>query len=148
MEITEWLLFKLSKRTNLNPKQDPLAAKSSALRDWKLLNNDDVTFLFDLIDNNEQEGRLVNDAISTTEIFEILERDIEKFILNDPSVLGEGLQLKKSQYFFADGSRLDLLLYQPDEEKWIVVEVKKDKVGRQAKNQIKHYMKLCNKELG
>jgi hypothetical protein len=148
LEITEDLLNNLSKKANLNPNQSPLAAMSSALRTWKELNEADVKLLLHLIKDNEKAGRLTKNILSTEEVFQVLERDIEKFIARNPEVLGEGYTLERQQHIFSDDSRLDLLLNDPTRNCKIVVEIKKGNIGREAKQQIKHYMKLCKEELG
>ncbi|MDI3311338.1 MAG: endonuclease NucS [Thermoanaerobacterium sp.] len=148
LEITPILLNQLSKKANLNPKLTPLAAISSALRTWKELSDEDVRLLLRLINENEKSGRLSNTTLSSEEVFQILERDIEKLIAGNPKILGEGLILEKQQYIFSDDSRLDLLLHDKKNDCRVVVEIKKGKIGREAKQQIKHYMKMCQKELG
>jgi len=86
--------------------------------------------------------------LATEEVFQILERDIEKYIANNPDMLVEGYCVEKIQKTFKDGSRLDLLLHNSETGERIVVEIKKDRVGRDAKQQIKRYMELCRGELG
>src|SRR5699024_6523822 len=148
LELTPELLNQLTQKPNLSPNQTTLAAISSALRAWKILNNEDVDFLLQCIDENEKSGRLSNTTLSTEEVFEVLERDIEKFIAINPEILGEGYILEKQQHIFSDDSRLDLLLYDKENDCRVVVEVKKGMIGREAKHQVKRYMKLCKKELG
>ncbi|TDL77627.1 DUF91 domain-containing protein [Rhodococcus qingshengii] len=148
LELNERFLKQLSRPANLNPNQTPLAAMSSALRKWKLLSNSDIKLLLDLIRENDKKGRLTNKLLSTEEVFQVLERDIEKFIASNPEILGRGLRVLKQQYIFSDNSRLDLLLHNPMNNEILVVEIKKDKIGREVKQQIKHYMELCKNELG
>lgn len=148
LEITEDLLNQLSKRANLNPNQTKLAAISSALRTWKVLCESDVKLLLNLIRANEKAGRLTNTVVSTEEVTQILERDIEKFISRYPEIFGNGIIVEKQQYVFSDESRLDLLLHNTTTDCRIVVEIKKGRIGREVKQQIKHYMNLCRDELG
>lgn len=147
LEITEKLLSNLSKKANLNSKQTKLSAISSALRKWKLLNKSDIELLLNEIQTNEIAGRLTKTVISTQEVTQVLERDIEKFIVLDPKIFGDGVTIEKKQHVFSDESRLDLLLYDKLSDSRIVVEIKKGKIGREAKRQIKHYMNLCIDEL-
>ncbi|SOC41446.1 endonuclease NucS domain-containing protein [Ureibacillus acetophenoni] len=147
LEITPDLLSKLSKPANLNPCQSLLAAISSSLRTWKELNSADIDYLLDLIKINEQKGRLTENILSSEEVFQLLERDIEKYIANNPSILDPNYILVKSQHIFSDESRLDLLLKNEKNDEYIVVEIKKGPIDRNALKQIKHYMKLCEKEL-
>lgn len=148
LEITSNLLNNLSKKAKLNPAQTPLAAISSALRTWKELNDEDVSLLLELINVNEKSGRLSNTLLSTEEVFQVLERDIEKFIAKNPEILGNGYVLEEQQYIFSDDTRLDLLLHDEINNCKVVVEVKKGMIGRETKQQIKRYMKLCREELG
>ncbi|MGG3507978.1 endonuclease NucS domain-containing protein [Paenibacillus lautus] len=148
LEITPQLLSKLSKPANLNSNQPPLAAISSALRTWKQLNSNDITLLMDEINRNEEKGRLTNNILSSNEVFQVLERDIEKLIASQPTILDDNYTLERSQIVFSDDSRLDLLLKDRVNNEYIVVEIKKGAIDRQALNQIKHYIKQCQKELG
>ncbi|CRK80383.1 endonuclease NucS domain-containing protein [Neobacillus massiliamazoniensis] len=148
LELNEGLLKQLSRPAKLNADQTTLAAISSALRTWKELNVSDITLLLVLIKGNEKKGRLNNRLLSTEEVFHVLERDIEKYIASNPEILGEGLKLLKQQHVFSDESRLDLLLKDTLNDEIIVVEIKKDRIGREVKQQLKHYMRLCEDELG
>lgn len=148
LEITEKLLSELSRPAKLNPNQSLLAAMSSSLRTWKKLNKTDIRMLNNLINDNEYEGRLQHTLLATEEVSQILEADIEKFIANNPEFIAKGFTEVKQQHIFNNGTRLDLLLKNPKTGEGIVVEVKKGRVGREAKKQIKGYMKLCEKELG
>ena len=147
LEITPELLSKLSRPANLNPSQTFLSAISSALRTWKELNQSDINLLLDLIEQNESKGRLTNRVLTAEEVFQILERDIEKFIISNPAILGANYTIEKSQHIFSDESRLDLLLRDTSNNEFIVVEIKKGPIDRNALNQIKHYIKLCKEEL-
>ncbi|MGG5796093.1 endonuclease NucS domain-containing protein [Bacillus nitratireducens] len=147
LEITPELLSKLSRPANLNPSQTLLSAISSALRTWKELNQSDINLLLDLIEQNESKGRLTNRVLTAEEVFQILERDIEKFIISNPAILGANYTIEKSQHIFSDESRLDLLLRDTSNNEFIVVEIKKGPIDRNALNQIKHYIKLCKEEL-
>ena len=148
LEITPELLSKLSKPANLNPNQSPLSAISSALRTWKQLDSNDVSFLLDNINKHEKKGRLTHNILSSNEVFQVLERDIEKLIASEPTILNKNYMLEGSQIVFTDESRLDLLLKDTINNEYIVVEIKKGPIDRQALNQIKHYIKQCKKELG
>ncbi|WP_394238311.1 endonuclease NucS domain-containing protein [Niallia oryzisoli] len=148
LEITPELLSELSRPANLNHNQTTLlAAISSSLRAWKELNNSDIDYLLNLIQQSENKGRLTNNIITSEEVFQILERDIEKFIASNPSILNPNYVLEKSQLIFSDESRLDLLLKDFSNDEYIVVEIKKGLIDRNALNQIKHYIKLCKEEL-
>ncbi|MGR5869163.1 endonuclease NucS domain-containing protein [Bacillus pacificus] len=147
LEITPELLSKLSRPANLNPNQSLLSAISSALRTWKELNPSDINLLLDLIEQNESKGRLTNRVLTAEEVFQILERDIEKFIISNPSILDVNYKIEKSQHIFSDESRLDLLLRDTTNNEFIVLEIKKGPIDRNALNQIKHYIKLCKKRI-
>ncbi|MGG2066940.1 endonuclease NucS domain-containing protein [Bacillus sp. S14(2024)] len=120
LEITPELLSKLSRPANLNPGQTLLSAISSALRTWKELNQSDVDYLLNLIEQNENKGRLANRILTAEEVFQVLEKGIEKFIVSNPAILDENYKLEKSQHIFSDESRLDLLLRDTSSNEFIL----------------------------
>lgn len=146
-ELTEEVLQKLSRPANLNPNQAQLAAMSSALRTWKQLSDRDVRFLLEQIYKNEDKGRLTNTTLSTEEVFQVLERDIETYIASNPEQIQQGFILEARQLKFSNGKRLDLLLKNDATNERLVVEIKKGLIGRETKSQIKEYMKLCKNEV-
>lgn len=142
--LNKEILSKLSNPPKLNPNQTELAAISSALRNWKKLTEKDVEYLLKLIRENEEQSILKDTFLSIHEIEQLDEEDIEKFIAKNPYVLGSKLKLYKRQYVLKSGKRIDLLL--KDKEGLIVVEVKKDAVGKEAYKQVKGYLKEVKEE--
>lgn len=143
--LTPEILNKLSSRPRLNPKQTELAAISSALRNWIKLNKKDVEFLLSQIEKNEQKGHLKDKFLSSYEVEQLQEEDIENFIAMNPQKLGRNLEFFKRQYVLESGERIDLLL--KDKKSIVVVEIKKGSIGRDVYNQIRRYMKEVKKRV-
>jgi len=82
----------------------------SATRAWRELTDEDVTVLKEAI--RWSETRLGAALLSTDEVAEVIEKDIERFIGENPSrigeTLGKSLKLRRSQQPTGDG-RIDLL---------------------------------------
>ncbi|WP_237441000.1 endonuclease NucS domain-containing protein [Bacillus thuringiensis] len=144
--VTPELLAKLSKPANLNMRQPIQAAMASALRRWKELSEADVQFLIRLIQEQEEKGLLKGVVLSTEEVKQLDERDIEEFLYRNPSVLGSSYKIIKRQLVFKDRTRLDLLLQHSQTKEYVVVEIKKGRVGREVLKQIKGYMRWVLKE--
>ena len=142
LELTKELLNNLSRRPNFNPNQTNLAAISSALRVWKELNKSDVDYLLEEIKKNQGKSFLKETYLSTQEIQEIDEIDVEKFISLNPESLGSGLVLFEKQLVLDENNRLDLLLKNPKSGELVVVEIKKGQLGREVYKQISNYIKL------
>jgi hypothetical protein len=130
--ITENLLSKLSRRPE------------SISRPWVKLTEKDVQLLLDEIEKSEERGFLKDTFLSSSEVQQLLEEDIETFIWNNPHVLGAHLNAYKRQYILGSGNRLDVLL--KDENKLLVVEIKKGAIGREAYRQVSEYMKEVKNE--
>ncbi len=121
--------------------KDTLASLSrkprGIVRPWLKLNDNDITLLLRLIEKNEEQGFLKDTFLSSYEIEQLREHDIEGFIYNNPATLGEFKPLKR-QYQLASGNRIDLIL------KGLygitVVEVKKGAIGPEAYKQLKGYI--------
>lgn len=141
LELSKTVLNGLSRKPNFNVNQTELASISSALRTWKELSSGDVRYLFNLIEKNQKQSFLYDTYLSSDEIREIDESDIEKFLCNNPQVFGEGLKLFKQQDIMGNGTRLDLLLINNQTDELIVVEIKKGSLGKEVYSQIKNYIK-------
>lgn len=141
LELSKAILNGLSRKPNFNPNQTELASITSALRTWKELSNGDVRYLLDLIEKNQIQSYLYDTYLSSDEIRQIDEADIEKFLCNNPQVFGAGLKLFKQQDILGDGTRLDLLLINNQTDELIVVEIKKGSLGKEVYNQIRNYIK-------
>ncbi|MEW9053598.1 MAG: DUF91 domain-containing protein, partial [Neobacillus sp.] len=64
----------------------------SISRPWVKLSNKDVEFLIDRIEEFEKEFYLKDTYLTTEEIGELLEKDIEDFLYNNPNYIKEGLE--------------------------------------------------------
>ena len=82
--------------------------------------------------------------MSTDEVTEIIEKDIEGFIEKNPNLIGESLKLERRQLATPVG-RIDLL-FEDKQGNPIVVELKLNKIGRAAINQLRRYMDWVKKE--
>ena len=124
----------------------------SATRQWRELTKRDVRVLLKEIKRNERKGFFHPTLLSTDEVTEIIERDIENFIERNPLVVGKSLplvvgkslKLVRRQYDTPVG-RIDML-FEDKRGKKIIVELKLNKIGRDAVNQIRRYMSYVRKE--
>jgi hypothetical protein len=64
---------------------------------WRELTDDDVETLLEAIKLSE-EGSPVEAILSTGEVTEVIEKDIETFIERNPSLLGRSLKLEARQF--------------------------------------------------
>ncbi len=113
-------------------------------RPWIRLEKEDVKFLLNEIDNYEKKSFLKDTFLSSDEVEQLLEGDIERFIESNPKMLDKNLSGYKRQYVLKSGDRLDLLFR--DKEGLVVVEIKKGAIGREALKQIKRYLKEVKSE--
>lgn len=116
----------------------------SISRPWIKLSNQDVNFLLDEINKHEKKGFLKDTFLSSSEVEQLLEYDIESFIESNPQTLDKSLRKFKRQYRLKSGNRIDLLL--KDTEDLVVVEIKKGSIGRDEINQIMKYLKEVKSE--
>jgi len=111
---------------------------SSATRAWRELPESDVNVLLRDIERNEKEGFRVDTVLSTDEVLEIQEADLENFIVRNSELLGSGLVLKGRQVDTSEG-RIDLL-FEDKSKNLVVVELKLGDIGKGALNQLRGYM--------
>jgi len=116
----------------------------SATRAWRELKGTDVEILLEAIKLSEKEGIHTEAILSTDEVTEIIEKDIENFIEKNLSFIGDDLKLNRRQ-LDTDVGRIDLL-FEDRRQNLIVVELKLNKIGREAINQLRRYMKWVEKE--
>jgi len=146
------LLFdkSLAKKTSLNIKfpkgKTETQAIGSAARSWRELTNKDVEVLLKEIRLSEEKGVVIEKALSTDEVTEVIEKDIEEFIEKTQTLIGESLKLKRRQLDTPNG-RIDLL-FEDKKGNLVVVEIKLNKIGRAAVNQLRRYMEWLKKETG
>ena len=144
------LLFdkNLAKKLSLNIKfpkgKTETQAIGSATRAWREITDKDVEILLEAIKSLEKEGVGVETILSTDEVTEIIERDLENFIEKNPSLIGESLRLERRQLDTPAG-RIDLL-FKDKKGDLIVVELKLNRIGRDAIKQLRRYMKWVKKE--
>jgi len=138
------LAKKLSLGIKFSKNRTETQAIGSATRAWRELTDNDVTVLLNAIDSSENEITGVKTILSTDEVTEIIEKDIECFIEYNPSLIGKSMTLKKRQLDTPVG-RIDLL-FEDKKGNPTVVELKLNKIGRDAVNQVRRYMKWMKKQ--
>jgi hypothetical protein len=118
---------------------DKLSARPKSIsRPWVKLSDGDIKFLTDEINKYEEQNFLKDTFLSSSEVEQLLEEDIEGFIESNPQKLDKNLRTFKRQYVLKSGERADLIL--KDKEGLVVVEIKKGPIGRETYNQIKRYL--------
>jgi len=138
------LAGKLSLNIGFPEGRTEAQAIGSATRAWRKLTDKDVEILLEAIKRFEEEGTVAEAIWSTDEVPEILEKDIERFIEKNASLIGEALELKKRQLDTPVG-RIDLL-FEDEEGNPTIIELKLDKIGHAAVNQLRKYMNWAKKE--
>lgn len=114
---------------------------SSATRAWRELTENDVKILQSEIERSEKEGFSHDTILSTDEVLEILEVDLENFITRNSRLIGSGLVSVGRQIETPVG-RIDLL-FEDKNGTLIVVELKLNQIGTGALNQLRGYMNYC-----
>jgi hypothetical protein len=117
---------------------------SSATRAWRELTEKDVKILLTEVEKNEREGFNQDTILSTDEVMEILEVDLESFITRNSQLIGFDLALAGRQIETPVG-RLDLL-FEDKTGALVVVELKLNEIGTGALNQIRGYMRYYRTE--
>jgi len=69
----------------------------SATRAWRELTDKDVEIILEATKSLEKEGICVETILSTDEVTEIIEKDLENFIEKNPNLIGESLRLERRQ---------------------------------------------------
>jgi len=118
----------------------------SISRPWVKLDSTDVELLLSRIEASEKEGFLKDTFLSTGEVQQIMEEDIETFIQSNPHVLGAALRFFRRQHVLQSGDRADLIL--EDNDGLMVVEIKKGAIGREAFQQVSKYLRQVRTEFG
>jgi hypothetical protein len=138
----------LAKKISLNIKfpkgKTETQTIGSAARSWRELTNKDVDVLLEEIRLSEEKEVVVEEVLSTDEVTEVIEKDIEAFIEKTPTLIGKSLKLKRRQ-FDTPAGRIDLL-FEDKKGDLVVVELKLNKIGRDAVNQLRRYMKWLKTE--
>lgn len=138
----------LAKKLSLNikfPKGKPESQRiASATRACRELTDKDVKVILGDIKSYEKMGSPIEDVLSTDEVAEVIEKDIEGFIERNPRIIGKSLKLKKRQLDTPAG-RIDLL-FEDRAGNPVVVELKIGSIGRDAIKQLRRYMDWLKKE--
>lgn len=118
-------------------------AIGSATRAWRELTDKDVDILIKEI---EKIDVIRPETILTTdEVKEVIEKDIEGFIEKNPDLIGKSLKLKHRQLGIPPVGIIDLF-FEDKKGNPIIVELKLDQIGRDAINQLRRYMNYIKKE--
>ena len=144
------LLFdrKLANKLSLNIKFSPSRSETqvigSATRAWRKLTDADVSLLLNEVE--AQESRECTCSLrSSEEVAETLERDVERYIVQNANLIAQALTLVgrlkflSSQRRTQDG-RLDVL-FEDRHGNLVVVEVKLGHIGRDALRQTRNYVR-------
>lgn len=118
----------------------------SISRPWVKLSDNDVKLLLKTIKKFEEQSSLKDTFLSSNEVEQLQEEDIEGFIESNPRALGKNLAAFKRQHVLESGDRVDLLL--KDGDGLVVVEIKKEAVGRETFDQVTKYLKQVRNEFG
>lgn len=116
----------------------------SATRQWRSLNENDVKTLFSEINLNDSRGLVADTILTTDEVTEIIEKDLENYLEKNHWLLGKSLKIIKRQYDTPVG-RIDML-FEDESGRKIIVELKLNNIGRGAINQLRRYMNHLKKE--
>lgn len=138
------LAEKLSLNIKFSIEKTETQVIGSATRSWRELTNNDVKILLDAVKSSEKVGMGVETILSTEEVTEIIEKDLENFIEKNPCLIGESLKSDKRQFDTPVG-RIDLL-FKNEKDNLIVVELKINSIGRNAIYQLRRYMKYIENE--
>jgi RecB family endonuclease NucS len=102
-----------------------------------------VRILLAEIRRREKRGLSVDAVLSTDEVLEIREVDLENFIVKNSQLIGSGLRLVGRQVDTPEG-RMDLL-FEDKDKTLFVVELKLGDIGRGALNQLRRYIRHFRK---
>ena len=138
------LAEKLSLDISFNDKMSDNQSISSATRAWRKMTNKDVELLLAEIWKYEQKKISPDIILSTDEVLEIREVDLENFIVQNPNVLEPNLTLVGRQRDTRAG-RLDLL-FEDQNGQYVIVELKLNEIGRAAINQVRRYLRQIRKD--
>ncbi|PFJ17581.1 hypothetical protein COD67_01840 [Bacillus cereus] len=141
LQLQKSLLLQLSRKPNFNNEQTYQDSMTSALRTMKELNDADIDLLLFHIKECQKKSCLTDTLLSSEEVQQVKESDIEKFLIQQHRLLDSNTVFLKNQYVLPSGKRLDILLQKSDGGGYIIVEIKKGDIGRDDINQLKGYIK-------
>jgi hypothetical protein len=117
----------------------------SATRAWRKLSDKDVRRLLREIDREELKPVDAHRILSTDEVTELLEKDLENYIEKSKNIIGKSLRIVSRQEIIPQIGRIDLLCMDEAGTRY-VVELKLGHIGRAALNQIQRYMGWVRKQ--
>ncbi len=138
------LASKLSLNINFPPDKSEAQSIGSATRAWRELANNDAKIILNEISLMERESIDVKSILSTDEIVELLERDIESFIEKNPKLFINKIVSVRRQVDTPAG-RIDLI-FEDNKNNIIIIEIKLNKIGNEAVNQLRRYINWVSKE--
>lgn len=144
IQFNRVLAEKLSLNIQFPSDRTESQAIGSSTRSWRELADTDVQVLLSMAKEAEESGVSVDTILSTDEVAEIIEKDLENFIESNPCVIGEGLKITRRQMDTPIG-RIDLAL-EDASGRIIVVELKLNMIGRDAVSQLRRYMDWLEKD--
>lgn len=133
------LAQKLSLNIPFASGRTDLSCIASATRQWRKLSEGDVRALLEEIKKMESSSTVSEAPLSTDEVHELREVDLEELLARNPDLLEKGLTLKYRQYELTPNDRIDLL-FTDAVGKYVVVELKLGLIGRGALRQVDKYM--------
>jgi Holliday junction resolvase-like predicted endonuclease len=140
------LAEKLSLKIKFSPGRSESQILGGATRAWRQLSEDDVEILKKGIGMLKEVQLNIKPLMSTEEVSETLEKDIEDYLAKHPDMIGSNLKYFDRQYHVESG-RIDILFKDKDDKgNWVIVEVKQNRIGRDAYQQIKSYVHKMQKD--
>jgi hypothetical protein len=133
------LADKLSLGVSFPENRSELSSISWATRAWRELTTGDVKVLLEEIEKLEKAAVDSELLLSTDEIQELREADLEDMVIRNSTMLGEDLTFVRRQYEISPTGRIDLLFSEGNGE-YVIVELKIGSIGRDVANQIRRYM--------
>lgn len=109
----------------------------SSLQEWHILGVTQTLTKLAVWSIGEQDGRELTNPIRAARSHIGLEKNLEDWIVEDVTMIGDGLTLVGRQVTIDDG-RLDLLAID-SLDRWVVIEVKPDMLESSALNQALYY---------
>jgi Endonuclease NucS len=137
------LANKLSLKIKFPADKSDTQIIGSATRAWRKLTEEDKNILLDEIKVCESQESHFSFR-SSDEVAETLEKDIERYIIKNPHLIGKGFKFLRSQKR-TDNGRLDILL-EDQAGNLVVVEVKLGRIGREARDQTKNYVRYLREK--
>lgn len=143
LPFDQGLAEQLSLGIRFPPRRTEAQAIGSATRSWRQLTDEDVDVLLSAI-RREQTTPRPRSLRSTDEVTETIERDVEELLAGCSELIGPGLTLEERQRE-VEGGRIDLL-FKGKHGSRVVVEVKLNRIGRGALQQVRNYVDALKAE--